>query len=88
LAYPISAGGLGGYMFVNGSRPAIAGRSDYAVNGGDLYVINGNPTFACAAGGNYDAGPSDMASIENPPGQMTAAARTTVNYVNPRSTAA
>jgi prepilin-type N-terminal cleavage/methylation domain-containing protein len=87
VAYPLSSSGLGGnYMFVNGGRPAAVGRSDYAANGGDFYVISGNPTWACAAGGNYDAGPSDATYIDNPPGQMTTAARATFNYVGGVST--
>ena len=89
LTYPMSSTGLGGnYMFVNGGRPAVVARSDYAANSGDVYFIwyplSGSfppPSWPCAAGNNYDAGPSDPTSVENPPGQMTAAARTAFNNI-------
>jgi prepilin-type N-terminal cleavage/methylation domain-containing protein/prepilin-type processing-associated H-X9-DG protein len=85
--YPMSISGLGGnYFFVNGTRPPAVARNDYAANAGSFYVISGIPTWTCAAGNNYDAGPTATTAIENPPGQMTAAAHTTFNYVGSLAT--
>ncbi len=54
------------------------GRNDYASNGGDYYTTPGSPVPpAWAYFINDDGGPTDVSQVENPPGQMTAAARTT-----------
>ena len=82
VAYPwkITAGGgaAAGRPVVNAGTPTAVGRSDYAGNGGHAYVHCGSPYRAAwaenVAGGS---GPSSVEAVENPPGQMTAAARTT-----------
>jgi prepilin-type N-terminal cleavage/methylation domain-containing protein len=61
---------------------AAVTRNDYAVNGGD-YGTNastGGPAWP-AVDGNGQAGPSSVTDVENPPGQMTANARTTFTGV-------
>ena len=87
MVYPMSSTGLGGsYFFVNGTRPSAVARNDYAANGGDVYGIYSfnnqpNPTWSCAAGSNYDAGPTAASYVENAPGQMTAAAQSAFSIV-------
>jgi prepilin-type N-terminal cleavage/methylation domain-containing protein/prepilin-type processing-associated H-X9-DG protein len=56
----------------NGNGPPV-GHNDYAANGGDAYTSPGNHT-GYSIWGEY--GPGDVASVENPPGQMTANAQT------------
>jgi prepilin-type N-terminal cleavage/methylation domain-containing protein len=56
----------------NGNGPPV-GRNDYAANGGDGYTSPGNHSGGTPWG---EYGPGDVASVENPPGQMTAAAMT------------
>ena len=59
--------------------PTAVGRTDYACNGGDFYVIAGNPAWQYIV--NAEGGPVSTAQIENPPATMTANARTTFNYI-------
>jgi prepilin-type N-terminal cleavage/methylation domain-containing protein/prepilin-type processing-associated H-X9-DG protein len=56
--------------------PSVAARCDYCGNGGDFYTAPGNHT-----GGTpwSEYGPSSESAVENPPGQMTADARTIFN---------
>ena len=68
---------------VNATHPTVVGRSDYAASGGDVYTggpYPQNPAWATAPP-NVFAGPASVTEVENPPGQMTANARTTfANY--------
>ena len=69
-----------GRPVVNAGMPTTVGRTDYAANGGDVYVIRlNNPAWQYLV--NPDSGPVSTAQVENPPGQMTAKARTTFNAV-------
>jgi prepilin-type N-terminal cleavage/methylation domain-containing protein len=58
-----------------------AGHSDYAANGGDSYTDPDNPVVASWTQIYYAGGPKNPAEVENPPGQMTANARTTFRNV-------
>lgn len=81
LAYP--------YVTGNGSAnqtgPAMRTRSDYAANAGDSYD---DPTatkisILWAFFANKSSGPASVTEVENPPGQMTANAKTSfVNIAN------
>ena len=71
IAYPWNntTGDAAGRMPVaNAGMPTAVGRTDYAANGGDVYSDDGG-------------GPASIAVYDNPPGQMTAAARTTFNTI-------
>jgi prepilin-type N-terminal cleavage/methylation domain-containing protein/prepilin-type processing-associated H-X9-DG protein len=61
----------------NATTMSAVGRSDYAANGGDFYT---DPSTAGPAWPTYGgwpwAGPTATTDVENPPGQMTQAART------------
>ena len=75
LDYPYVAG-LGN---ANQTPPATRARSDYAANAGNNYD---DPTYvgglvAWPVFSNASGGPSSTTDVENPPGQMTANARTT-----------
>ncbi len=69
--------------FVNADRP-VAGvmRGDYAGNGGDTCTYpgypNGGPAWGCLGNVGWSSGPTSTTAVENPPGQMTDAARTTL----------
>ena len=62
----------------NAGSPTLAGRSDYAGNGGDFYT---DAAFPVDPAWNTlsipQLGPASFSEIENPPGQMTVNARTT-----------
>jgi prepilin-type N-terminal cleavage/methylation domain-containing protein len=76
MAYPWVAS----WTIVNcDQKPAVVGRSDYAINGGDEYNVTNTPgpeawAIAPPWGG---AGPASVTEVENPPGTMTANARRT-----------
>jgi prepilin-type N-terminal cleavage/methylation domain-containing protein/prepilin-type processing-associated H-X9-DG protein len=75
VAYPwvISHG------IVNASAVTAVGRNDYASNGGDRYTTGGYPS-APAWGASYenvDGGPKEASQVDDPPGTMTAGAKTT-----------
>ncbi len=81
IAYPwnsTTGNAAGRSPVINAGMPTVAGRSDYAGNGGYGYVHCGYPATAAwtenVAGGS---GPNNVTAVENPPGQMTAEARTT-----------
>ena len=59
------------------AMPAVT-RNDYVANGGDCYTnaTTGGPAWP-PVNGYAQAGPSGVTNVENPPGQMTANARTT-----------
>jgi prepilin-type N-terminal cleavage/methylation domain-containing protein len=86
LAYPwnLWPGNAGGQMPVTnanpGMRPTAVGRSDYAINGGDLYT-SPSYKFTWQPLGNSDGGPASTTEVENPPGQMTTNARTTFGNI-------
>ena len=72
---------------VNAGTPILAARSDYAANGGDYYTDIGSavayaptPVWSSAPP-NTEAGPANVTGVENPPGQMTAAARNVFTYI-------
>jgi prepilin-type N-terminal cleavage/methylation domain-containing protein/prepilin-type processing-associated H-X9-DG protein len=70
-------GGGGGAINIT-SRPSVVARSDYAANGGDTYTSpsTGGPGWGesyC----NSEGGPKSQAAVEDPPGTMTAGARST-----------
>jgi prepilin-type N-terminal cleavage/methylation domain-containing protein/prepilin-type processing-associated H-X9-DG protein len=54
-----------------------AGHCDYAANGGDSYTDPDSPVAAAWASIYGAGGPKNPSEVENPPGQMTANARTT-----------
>jgi prepilin-type N-terminal cleavage/methylation domain-containing protein/prepilin-type processing-associated H-X9-DG protein len=88
VAYPwnITTGNAAAKVpLANGGMPTVAARSDYATNSGDNYVHCGYPGGAAWAslvsGATSGSGPSSVTEVENPPGQMTANARTTFNGV-------
>jgi prepilin-type N-terminal cleavage/methylation domain-containing protein/prepilin-type processing-associated H-X9-DG protein len=68
------------------SRATMAGKSDYAINGGDPYTSPGVvltepawwPQWQEYA---HEAGPASVTEIENPPAQMTAKARATLGKI-------
>jgi prepilin-type N-terminal cleavage/methylation domain-containing protein/prepilin-type processing-associated H-X9-DG protein len=78
LAYPISEGmkNAGGGA---DSAPAgaVAGRSDYVGNGGDVFTTCDNPVAAAWATPGPQEGPTSVAEVESAPGEMTANAHTT-----------
>jgi hypothetical protein len=64
--------------------PTVVGRTDYAANGGDVYVIAyvpGTATPAWSYSVNVEGGPTSVSQIENPEWTMTPAARTTFSAV-------
>jgi prepilin-type N-terminal cleavage/methylation domain-containing protein/prepilin-type processing-associated H-X9-DG protein len=77
IAYPYIIG-LGGpnHSVVVGM---VVARSDYAANGGDRYTDPADPGGPGwpSYGGYPWAGPTSVIDVENPPGQMTAGARST-----------
>jgi len=76
LIYPWKADGFG---LVNADKPSVAGRSDYAANGGDVLVdqTTGGGPFWGSSFENQWGGPLARNQIENPPGQMTSGAQKT-----------
>jgi prepilin-type N-terminal cleavage/methylation domain-containing protein/prepilin-type processing-associated H-X9-DG protein len=83
IAYPYIIG-LGD---VNCTMQSAVARCDYAANGGDRYTDPADPPSISSGpawtsyGGYPWAGPASFADAENPPGQMTPAARTTFSTV-------
>jgi prepilin-type N-terminal cleavage/methylation domain-containing protein/prepilin-type processing-associated H-X9-DG protein len=81
LAYPWT-GGAGGAPIINAGQMVAVGRSDYASNGGDIYIISsvgGGPFWSSYV--NADGGPTSMTEVENPPGHITVNAQKTFNAV-------
>jgi prepilin-type N-terminal cleavage/methylation domain-containing protein/prepilin-type processing-associated H-X9-DG protein len=84
-----SGNACAGQPIVNAGMPTAVGRSDYAINGGDFYTNPGDPGQPIAGysgatslpqwtsyiGGYPGGGPLSIPTVENPPGQMTPAAR-------------
>jgi prepilin-type N-terminal cleavage/methylation domain-containing protein len=72
---------------INTTAVPVAARNDYAANGGDCCTnpATGGPDWA-SVNGNSWAGPASTAEVENPPGQMTANARTTFGKIAKPST--
>jgi prepilin-type processing-associated H-X9-DG protein len=70
----------------NLSTPSAAGRTDYAINGGDVYVTTGSPAWSSFRSGNSESGPATVSKVESSPGQMTAEARQTFNDAACRAT--
>ena len=84
-----SGNACAGQPIVNAGMPTAVGRSDYAINGGDFYTNPGDPGYPVAGysgatslpqwtsyiGGYPGGGPLSIPTVENPPGQMTPAAR-------------
>jgi prepilin-type N-terminal cleavage/methylation domain-containing protein/prepilin-type processing-associated H-X9-DG protein len=70
LPYPIYEQMLNVPSLASG---AVGARSDYVANGGDYYTAPGNHTGGTPWG---EYGPANTTDVENPPGQMTAGART------------
>jgi prepilin-type processing-associated H-X9-DG protein len=85
MAYPwntTTGNAAAGSPLANGGMPTVAARSDYATNSGDGYVHCGYPTAAAWTNqASSGSGPNSVTQVENPPGQMTANARTTFNNV-------
>jgi hypothetical protein len=87
IAYPWDPGsGAGGAPVINAGMPTVVGRTDYAANGGDVYVIasvpGSNPyTPAWSYSVNDEGGPISVTQVENPEWTMTPAARVTFNAV-------
>ncbi len=81
VAYPLMPGYYG-TPWRNLTFPPVLplGRADYAGNGGDTYTSCEYP-YPPPAWGGVEDGPSDVTLVENPPGQMTSAARTTFGNV-------
>jgi prepilin-type N-terminal cleavage/methylation domain-containing protein len=65
----------------NSSHPGTVGHSDYAGNGGDYYTDPDSPTGAGWASIYTCGGPISPTEVENPPGQITAGAKTTFGNV-------
>jgi prepilin-type N-terminal cleavage/methylation domain-containing protein len=66
----------------NTTRPTSVARNDYAANGGDYCTNAGTGGPAWKYNDSYSwAGPANFAEVDNPPGQMTANARTTFNKI-------
>jgi prepilin-type N-terminal cleavage/methylation domain-containing protein len=81
LAYPWT-GGAGGAPILNAGQMVAVGRSDYASNGGDIYIISsvgGGPFWPSYV--NADGGPTSMTCVDNPPGIITVEARETFSAV-------
>jgi prepilin-type N-terminal cleavage/methylation domain-containing protein/prepilin-type processing-associated H-X9-DG protein len=85
IAYPwntTNGNAANNQPIVNAGMPTIVGRTDYGTNGGHLYTSCGVPTAAAwQSNGTGSSGPQNVAAVENPPGQMTAAARTTFGNI-------
>ena len=87
VVYPWTSSSAGGLPVVNAGMPTAVGRNDYAINAGDNAVIThvfGYPVDtpawnSCPAGA--EGGPASFSEVENPPGQMTPAARTTFTAI-------
>jgi prepilin-type N-terminal cleavage/methylation domain-containing protein/prepilin-type processing-associated H-X9-DG protein len=77
IAYPWT-GGAGGVAVINAGTVRMSCRTDYAGNGGLSYTSPGStgPLWSSSSP-NADAGPIATTEVENPPGTMTACARTT-----------
>jgi prepilin-type N-terminal cleavage/methylation domain-containing protein len=90
MAYPwntTTGNAAAAQPLANGGMPSAAARSDYATNSGDAYVHCGYPVAAAwASHVSGGSGPASVTDVENPPGQMTAAARTTFNNVAQNAT--
>ena len=74
---------------VNAMEFKVTVRSDYVSNGGDLWTSGSCPSLATwnlAINGNYESGPAKTTDAENPPGQMTANARTLFGGIAGRAT--
>jgi prepilin-type N-terminal cleavage/methylation domain-containing protein/prepilin-type processing-associated H-X9-DG protein len=81
IAYPWNqSSGAGGAPVVNAGMPTMVGRTDYATNAGDVYINAGYPPAWSYIVGT-EGGPVSITEVENPPGTMTAHARTTFNNV-------
>ena len=82
ITYPWSLGWTG-WSPLNYNMPPVTTRSDYAANGGDAYISSSYPINACwtQAGPNCEAGPANIAAVEDIPGHMSTGARTTFNNV-------
>jgi prepilin-type N-terminal cleavage/methylation domain-containing protein/prepilin-type processing-associated H-X9-DG protein len=78
IAYPWF---YSGEKLANADTPTTAGRNDYTINGGDVYVTTGSPAWTSCLASNSESGPADINSVESSPGQMTANARKTFNDV-------
>jgi prepilin-type processing-associated H-X9-DG protein len=89
LAYPWYEGATG-FEPVNAAPPRVTCKSDYAANGGDYCTGPASPAVPGAPFwgqvGNQDSGPPSTTSVENPPGQMTGAARAEFNFVGKYAT--
>jgi prepilin-type N-terminal cleavage/methylation domain-containing protein len=72
-AYPYIAG----YQQANATYTTTRVRSDYAANAGDSYddPTGGGPVPGWTPHGNSSGGPSNVAQVENPPGEATTNAR-------------
>ena len=86
VVYPWTSSSAGGVPVVNAGMPTAVGRNDYAINAGDNEVVDhvfgiAVNTPAWASAGNGDGGPASVTEVENPPGVMTSAARTTFTAV-------
>jgi prepilin-type N-terminal cleavage/methylation domain-containing protein/prepilin-type processing-associated H-X9-DG protein len=79
IAYPWT----GWYPIVNAGRPSMVVRTDYACSGGTLYCDPWYPPGAWqpVTNPNASGGPANIIQVENPVGQMTAAARTTFSRI-------
>jgi len=83
VAYPWACG----HGVANAATPTVAGRSDYAGNGGSVYTspqFPYSPLWASYMPDNMESGPASIAEVENPPWQMTANARTTFRNIAQR----
>jgi prepilin-type N-terminal cleavage/methylation domain-containing protein/prepilin-type processing-associated H-X9-DG protein len=84
-AYPwntTTGNAAAGQPLANAGMPTTAARSDYAANSGNAYVHCGSPVAAAwASWVSGGSGPRSVTDVENPQGQMAAAARTTFNNV-------
>jgi prepilin-type N-terminal cleavage/methylation domain-containing protein len=65
---------------------SVAGRSDYAANGGDYYTSCDSPVGSVWASLGTEMGPNDPSEVENPPGQMAPNARKTFANVAKNAT--
>jgi prepilin-type N-terminal cleavage/methylation domain-containing protein/prepilin-type processing-associated H-X9-DG protein len=76
IAYPYTD-----WIPANASQPGTVGRNDYASNGGDHYTSPDSPSGAAWSSIYTEGGPSSPTEVENPPGQMSAGAKTTFGHV-------
>ncbi len=89
LAYPWEVG-ITALPLFNGGSVTLAGRNDYAANGGDYYTSPSmgptGPAPLWQSSSNLDGGPVSVTEVENPPGQMTSNARTTFANIAAKAT--